>query len=148
MLIKKFTCCLKKDGFTLIEVLASVTLITLLLLSVFTIFTQTARSTKVAENIVDATYIGQSEMEKLYGISLDTSFENLEIALQSVGYKGITANEFEKFDEEHNVLITLEIKKNRTYSNLSTVLLHVYEQRNGPLLVQMENALFWQEDTI
>ncbi len=55
-----------EKGVTLVEVVASFVILVILLISFYTLFIQTAKTTKSSEDIVDATYIAQTEMEKIY----------------------------------------------------------------------------------
>lgn len=68
------TCMLKKflnneKGLSLIEIIASLIILTIILLSFFTFFINSAKTTKTAETIFDATYYAQMEMEKLYNLT-------------------------------------------------------------------------------
>lgn len=56
----------RENGFSLIEVLASLVILSLLLTSFFTIFIQSAKTSKTSEEVVHATYTAQKMMEKLY----------------------------------------------------------------------------------
>lgn len=59
----------KQSGFTLVEVIASILIITIILISFFTFFINTAKTTKTSNDIFDATYYAQKEMEKIYNLS-------------------------------------------------------------------------------
>lgn len=59
----------KQSGFTLVEVIASIVIITIILVSFFTFFINTAKTTKTSNDIFDATYYAQKEMEKLYNLT-------------------------------------------------------------------------------
>ncbi len=144
MFLSKSASFIKKNGFTLVEVLASIVLLSILILSVFAIFTNTTNSTKMAENIVDATYVGQTSMEELYGISLTTTFENRNMALQSMGYQTISQYSYDKIDPKSNFYIELTLEQHVQYNNLSFVTLKVFKHKNGQLQAQMENVLIWQ----
>ena len=62
----------KQSGFTLVEVVASIVIITIILTSFFPIFINTAKTTKTSNDIFDATYYAQKEMEILYNLSQTT----------------------------------------------------------------------------
>lgn len=53
-------------GFSLVEVVASIVIITLILLSFFGLLIQSNKTGKSSEQIIDATYLAQQEMEKMY----------------------------------------------------------------------------------
>lgn len=58
----------EERGISLVEVVASIVLITIILISFFSFFVQSKKTHVASESIVDATYIAQKEMEELYGI--------------------------------------------------------------------------------
>ncbi|GEL05007.1 type IV pilus modification PilV family protein [Rummeliibacillus stabekisii] len=58
-----------EKGVTLTEVIASFVILVIVLFSFFTLFVNTAKTTKSSERIVDATYVAQTEMEKVYNAS-------------------------------------------------------------------------------
>lgn len=101
-----------EKGFTLIEVLASFVILVILLTTFFTFFIQTAKTGKSSENIVDATYIAQSEMEKAYAVSKKES--NQEKALKSLGYT-LEANGVEFIKTEAKNTIKLKLKKTQMH---------------------------------
>ena len=61
-----------ESGLSLVEVLASIVILTLLLTTFLMMFLQSAKVNKTSENIIDATYIAQTEMEKIYALSTNT----------------------------------------------------------------------------
>ena len=72
MFVKK-----NQSGFTLIEVIASLVIITIILISFFSFFLSTAKTTKTSNDIFDATYYAQKEMEELYNLTQTTTiFKN------------------------------------------------------------------------
>ncbi|HLR42322.1 MAG TPA: type II secretion system protein [Pseudogracilibacillus sp.] len=56
-------------GVTLVELLASIVIVTIILISVISIFNLTMKSNRTSEEIIDATYVAQTEMEKIYALS-------------------------------------------------------------------------------
>ncbi|WP_332649387.1 type IV pilus modification PilV family protein [Lysinibacillus sp. 54212] len=64
-------------GFGLLEVVASIVLITIILLSFFAFFIQSKKTNSSSESINEATYIAQKEMEKIYNLSKQSSLSNL-----------------------------------------------------------------------
>ncbi|QDQ01890.1 prepilin-type N-terminal cleavage/methylation domain-containing protein [Lysinibacillus fusiformis] len=61
-----------ESGITLVEVIASLVIITIILVSFFSFFINTAKTTKTSNNIFDATYYAQKEMEELYNLTQTT----------------------------------------------------------------------------
>ena len=58
-----------EKGISLVEVLASIVILTLLLTTFLMMFVQSAKTNKKSEEIIDATYIAQTEMENIYAVS-------------------------------------------------------------------------------
>lgn len=73
-----------EHGVTLVELLASIVLITLILTTFITVFIQSAKTYKTSENIIDATYVAQAEMEKIYAVSVITNYGERESAMSEI----------------------------------------------------------------
>ncbi|MFJ5562272.1 type IV pilus modification PilV family protein [Lysinibacillus xylanilyticus] len=67
-----------QEGFALIEVVASLVIITIVLLSFFGLLIQSNKTGKSSEQIIDATYLAQKEMEKMYNYFKSTKIETWE----------------------------------------------------------------------
>lgn len=77
---------LNATGFSLIEVITSILLLSIVILGFFTLLISSAKTTKVSESITDSTYNVQKEMETLYSLSRGTQFNNREDAIKDMGY--------------------------------------------------------------
>ncbi len=75
-----------EGGLSLVEVLASVVILTLLLTTFLMMFLQSAKVNKASEHIIDATYIAQTEMENIYALSTTTKNGAKEVAIKGLGY--------------------------------------------------------------
>lgn len=64
-----------ESGLTLVEILAGIVILALMILTIAVVFTQTARTNKASENILDATYVAQTELEHINNISKETNPE-------------------------------------------------------------------------
>src|SRR5690625_4357208 len=89
-----------EQGLTLVEVLASVVLLTLLLTTFITVFIQSAKMNQTSEMIIDATYIAQTEMEKVYSQSKKEEYDLTTVgyAMEDLGY-----HQNNSFFENNNV---------------------------------------------
>ena len=157
MFIKK-----TQSGFTLIEVVSSIVIITIILLSFFTLFINTAKTTKTSNEIFDATYYAQMELEYLYKLSKVTPFTGIEDAIIQDGlaptvsaaekiyyYKKIptSTNQYEKFGnvrEDINNKFYYELSFVPISDKLTNVLVKVFENKNGILKAQMESVIKWE----
>ncbi|SFQ47916.1 hypothetical protein SAMN05421670_2264 [Psychrobacillus psychrotolerans] len=75
-MINKVSKNLSEKGLTLIEILASIILVTIILSAFFSFFIQSAKTGKTSEEVVDATYLAQVEMEKIYAqIKMEKIYE-------------------------------------------------------------------------
>ncbi|MEK4228865.1 prepilin-type N-terminal cleavage/methylation domain-containing protein [Solibacillus sp. FSL H8-0538] len=134
--LKKTLDCQK--GISLIEVVASIVLISIILISFFGLFIQSAKTGKASEEIVDATYVAQQKMEFYFNFS--------KTSIIPIG------NYTEAFP--NNYTIDIEITKFSTiYPNLRKVLVKVCEgqeyditgiikscsNRNAPLKSQLQS---------
>lgn len=133
------------NGFTLIEVLASTVILTLLLTSFLIMFLQSAKINKTSDQIIDATYIAQAEMEEIYAISINTNYNSRKVSLEKLGY---TEKSIEKGwhtfikNGDTGELVKLKLKNKK--GTMDRVLIEVKEK--DTLSAQMENVLVWKAD--
>ncbi|WP_096550729.1 hypothetical protein [Ureibacillus thermosphaericus] len=70
-------------GLSLLEVVASIIILSIILIAFFTFLVQSKKINRISESIADATYIAQMEMENLYSLSNGENFNNLILKLKS-----------------------------------------------------------------
>ncbi len=148
---------LNNYGFSLLEVIASILILSIILLSIFSLLTQSAKTTKNSEDIIEATFIAQAEMEKVYSATklsnyTEPSCKNTileidkDIVDEKYKYKEISGSgcsiTFEKYDKETNAYITLKLGP-KSLANMSSILIIVYDKKNGTPKAQMQNTLEW-----
>ena len=128
-----------EKGLSLIEVVASILLISIILLSFFGLFVQSNKAKTVSSHTVDLTYYNQTEMENLYTVTLGGNFASL-------GYTTIQNNSDKKIysKKENNLEYTVTLKPVPAHSNLTQVLIEV--STNSPHLQhsKMETILKWK----
>lgn len=133
MIKLKKSLFINEKGATLIEVLASIVILTIILTSVLTVFLQSLKATETSSDTIEATYIAQTEMEKMYELSRNIMLEDLK-------------DEYEKKSEDNQYKITIKIKEEE--NSLINVIVKVYEKDQSlKPLVQMENLFDWKVDT-
>ncbi|MEK4384458.1 hypothetical protein MKZ25_01430 [Solibacillus sp. FSL W7-1464] len=140
-------------GISLVEVVASLVLITIILISFFSFFIQSKKTHVTSESIVDATYMAQKEMEELYGFISASSLEwlidpnNTQVTLNNMEFiydptDTACKNKCKKFlsvsNEEHYVQLAV----NNKYHNLVNVIVNVPKE-NGLNSVTMESIFRW-----
>jgi len=130
-------------GLTLIELLVSFTLISIILLSFFYFFIQGAKSNQVSKEIIDATALAQTYMEKFYKISVEHTYTaGLAMIREDEGFNQVSSNIFNK--SENNYYLKLELLQPST-SGISVVRLYVYsDETENNLKAQMESRLKWK----
>lgn len=136
-----------ESGISLVEVLASVVILSLLLTSFFMLFIQSSKTSKNAERIIDATYVAQTEMEKIYASSTDNGIKE---AFDDLGYTEKAVQEnwnvFEKLSVDKKVLIKVRVKmlkEIKNVNNMVSIIVEVYELPNKTQREKMQNVLMW-----
>ncbi|NLK97128.1 MAG: prepilin-type N-terminal cleavage/methylation domain-containing protein [Epulopiscium sp.] len=130
-----------EQGFTLIEVLVSLTLISIIITGVMGLFVFSARSGKSSKESLDATYTARNYMEMIYGLSQTVDFESgLDQIRTEKGFEKISPSEnlFGKTVDDQYVTIQLKER-----GNLINVIVNVYE--DTALRAKMETLLLWAE---
>lgn len=141
---------INEKGFTLIEVLVSFVLITLLLTTFLMMFAQAAKTNYSSENIIDSTYIAQTEMEKIYRLSKSFSSSNKSAAFPPAQYdspvkkivEGTEWIEYKKKNTSYEVDITIRIED--TQQKVTRIIIEVYETASINPSAKMENVLIWE----
>lgn len=138
-----------EKGLTLIEVLASTVLITLILVSFFTLFAQGAKTNITSENIVDSTYLAQKEMESIIALSKEPLQQTPKIEMDNKYGMGVVSsnNEWVKYEKNiPNSTDKYNIRIKNTTSNRTNVIVEVLETENNVVRAKMENVVLWEED--
>ncbi|MGE6367649.1 type IV pilus modification PilV family protein [Planococcus kocurii] len=138
-----------EKGLTLVEVLASTVLITLILISFFTLFAQGAKINITSETIVDSTYLAQKEMESIIALSKESLADTLKIEMDNKYGIGVLTSNNEWIKYEKNIPNSTEkysIRVKNISTNRINVVVEVIEKENNAVRAKMENILIWEED--
>jgi type II secretory pathway pseudopilin PulG len=74
-----------EKGITLIEILASIVILSIIIVSLLSMFVQSTRSNNISKNIMDTTYVAETSMEELNrAIALSTDLENFPIEVNKL----------------------------------------------------------------
>ncbi|SDK41105.1 type IV pilus modification PilV family protein [Sediminibacillus albus] len=132
------------SGLTLIEILVSITILSIVIVSFLTLFVQAAQTNHVSEKIIDGTYIAETHLEEVYHISHNTkgyekSIDALRAKYTSASNSNIVSNDTEGYH------VTVELKTPDQESQLGSVIVKVY-QKGSPnkLEAQMESIIDWE----
>lgn len=133
---------LNENGLTLIEVLASIVILTLIITAFLMMFLQSAKTNKMSEEIIDATYHAQVEMENIYAISKEISLGDKDIAMNQLGFDKVSSLVYTKNINGKYYEVNFTSESN----NLIRVLIYIYNNENEKKLEsQMETLLSWEE---
>lgn len=146
-MINKVSLSLNNKGLTLVEVLASVILISVILFTFFSFFIQSAKTGKTSEEVVDATYLAQVEMEKLYEISNKGDFKSgINEIVNSLSYKQLapdSSKEYRYSKSQEGFYLKLTFKEH-TYPGMSYLVIEVFEhEQDIRPRAKMETILEW-----
>lgn len=126
MLMKYKRQLKSESGVTLVELLAAITILSLFVTAFLVYFTQAANTNNITNEVNEATFIAQEEMER---VTHQATLENL------------TVGEVEK-DHEDGYKVTTKISSDSD-SNLQKVIVTVTE--GGKLRAKMETRLPYAE---
>lgn len=140
----------REKGSSLVEVIASIVLITIILLSFSTFFLQSKKTIFLSESFVDATYTAQEDMEAVYGMVSSMDMSNFhELATfnsqdTTFIYTSDTTctNTCKKFVSTTNPEHWIQLQMNSQHLSLVNVLVNVPKQ-NSSTPVIMESVFRW-----
>lgn len=137
---------MEETGITLVEVIASIALLSVIMMLFFMVFSQFLNTSNKSEDIISATYVAQTEMEQLYQLSKTVSISEVEDKLLENGYINIGMIDewivFEKY-EQYDIRIKLKLLDEET--NLEPVVIEVYDPSTSKLETKMESLFTWKE---
>ena len=140
-----------ENGFTLVEVLASILLLTLVIVTFMMMFALGARTHMTSKELFNSTYEVQNEMEKMVELSAQavTSSARITAIKESLGYtpqaaiteSGVRWGRLtKKVGTEH----VMEIRLEETTSPFVRIIVEVAEEGNINEKVKMETLLTWE----
>lgn len=129
---------------TLIEILASMVILSIIIISFLSLFIQSSKSNQVAQKIIDTTYIAETAMEEMYGII--RSNNTLATLPIPTGYSRSVNDQtrvvYVKYVSTHYVEVELTSAVN---DPLVRVKVKVYnDNKKTKLEAQMEMLLNWK----
>ncbi len=139
-----------QDGLTLVEVLASIVILSMIVVTFLTFFINSARTTKVSETMLDASYVAQEKMESIYFQSTLLTYQQLIDDLRHESDHYQTSENTERMTQSHQGL-SIEIYLEPTRNNAGVILENLYRLvvkvygDNDQQQAQMETNLFFDE---
>jgi type II secretory pathway pseudopilin PulG len=130
-------------GITLVEIIASIAILSLVILTFLPLFTQSMRSAKVASDMLDSTYLAQSTLEDVYHLTTAYPFSEAVNHVDDMTFLG-TEDEWYKYVQyKDGTYIELLIEE--PDNELSNVLVKVYsDDTKSKLEAQMETVYRWE----
>lgn len=126
-----------EKGFSLVEVIAAFVLISIILISFFTLFFKGRETTVESKKTVDATYTAQQEMESIYAEvqqknkTGSASMENILSTLHYHQMKSCTnpPTIYTNDRKYKNEVVVVEVFENEKIGTLRNVMVSVYDKR-------------------
>ncbi|UTR11248.1 hypothetical protein MM300_02640 [Evansella sp. LMS18] len=132
----------EESGRTLIEIIASIVLLSIIAIPFAGMFVQSSKSINVSDEIINATYVAQTEMEKIYQLSSENN--NFHDLISKLDYDERFENDFYKETEKYLIKSNLTRKNNE----LVQVLVKVFEDEAAldaeRPAAQMESIYLWE----
>lgn len=136
-------------GITLVETLLSVVILVLILSIFLSMFVQSANRNRMSEDVIDATYLAQMQLENVYSKSLRS--KNYEEAFAELSYRRtdeddswvyFTNTEHSSYSDYYS---EIKIEKNDD-DDLHLLVIEVYQKSDDSLQAMMQNILLWEQD--
>lgn len=126
-----------EKGFSLVEVIAAFVLISIILISFFTLFFKGRETTVESKKTVDATYTAQQEMESIYAEVQQknkTGSASMENILSTLHYRQMKSctnppTIYTNDTKYKNEVVVVEVFKNEKIGTLRNVMVSVYDQK-------------------
>ena len=123
-----------EKGFSLVEVMAGFVLISIILISFFTLFFKGRETTVESKKTVDATYTAQQEMESIYATTKQASNASMKNILSTLQYQMKSCTNPSKTIYTNNTkykneVVVVEVFKNAKIDTLRNVMVSVYDQK-------------------
>lgn len=123
-----------EKGFSLVEVIAAFVLISIILISFFTLFFKGRETTVESKKTVDATYTAQQEMESIYAEVQQknkTGSASMENILHTLQYQMTSCTNSAKtiYTKYKNEVVVVEVFKNEKIDTLRNIMVSVYDQK-------------------
>lgn len=119
-----------EKGFSLVEVIAAFVLISIILISFFTLFFKGRETTVESKKTVDATYTAQQEMESIYATTKQTSNASMKTILNTLQYQRTSCTPSKTiYTKYKNEVVVVEVFINAKIGTLRNVMVSVYDKR-------------------
>ena len=133
-----------EKGLTLVEILASFVILSILIIAFLTLFGQSAKQNRLSEEVMDATYIAQRNMEEIYAESQSYTFESYLVNHPETKRSGLE-DSYTFSKEENDYTVVVKLKEPNDGKRNGSLLVEVYDSPSrNKLKAQMETILLWR----
>lgn len=130
-------------GITLIEIIASIAILSIIIIAFLPMFTQTMKTSSISTDVLDATYLAQSKMEEVYHLSTAYPFEEAKSQVKNMKLVKTEGPWYHYAQTVNDFYVYLSIKEPQ--NELSNVLVKVYnDSTKNKLEAQMETIYRWE----
>lgn len=144
----------KEQGFTLIEIIASLVIITLLLTSFLSLLISSAQSTQRSKEVIDYTLIAQTELEALYSFAQNDSLSNQQNVLTNqMDFTLVNTSAESSLYEKQTSDVMIQLTASSYEStgtfqtledSLSNVVVEIQTLDTSTTLAKMESIIEWR----
>lgn len=153
-----------QTGMSLVEILASVVILSILLFFVLGMFVNSSKVNVKSEEVIDATYVAQTEIENLYAVSKQKKFAERKTEIDALpGYDHISGDPlnpldpflfFEKDTADYSIFLKIENdipidSTDPNYKAMTSAILEVEAKVSAVgdnTSAKMELLLQWERD--
>ncbi|QCJ43636.1 prepilin-type N-terminal cleavage/methylation domain-containing protein [Bacillus sp. S3] len=138
-----------EKGMTLIEILVSIVILSIIIMSFLTMFVQSSRTNNTSKNIMDATYVAETSMEEISNFVVSTNSLTFWSNLKISGYDKVagTGTTFKKNSNTKGHYVTVDFTDKDTSKSMVKVIVKVFnnDTSSKKLEAQMEVLLSWKQ---
>uniref|UniRef100_A0A942T468 Prepilin-type N-terminal cleavage/methylation domain-containing protein n=1 Tax=Neobacillus citreus TaxID=2833578 RepID=A0A942T468_9BACI len=136
-----------EKGMTLVEILVSIIVLTIIIISLLSMFVQSSQTNRVSKNMMDATYLAESQIEEINNMNTSTdspSIDNLSSQLVAKGYTQDSSCSYcySLAKNGHYVFVQLS----NVSAELGKIIVKVYkDNKKTSQEAQMELVISWKK---
>ena len=141
ILMKAFKLLKNEQGLTLVELLGSIVILSIIVMSFLGFFIQSAKTTQVSDEILDGSYVAQQQAEEIYNFSHSMNYEDLISYFDGSDSYNKDGNAYVTHREGYAVRLYIEPTDN---DGLYSLLIKVFDS-DGKQSAQVETKFFFDE---
>ncbi|WP_423799232.1 prepilin-type N-terminal cleavage/methylation domain-containing protein [Neobacillus sp. SAB-20_R2A] len=136
-----------ENGMTLVEILVSIIILSIIIISLLSMFVQSSQTNRVSKNMMDATYLAESQMEEINNMNTSTdspSIDNLSSQLLAKGYAQDSSCSYCYSMPKNGHYVFVQLKN--VSAELGNVMVRIYkDDKKTSQEAQMELVISWKK---